>query len=273
LNAGIFAEHRFALLGQRLFVTPGIYVNWLSDHGWEAYPGIEAGYRAFGQYLFYATAGRSFRLPTYTDLYYSDPANQGNPSLAPESAWQFEWGVRRSGTSWRAEANVFYRNGRNLIDWIRADENALWQPVNFRSKNTLGGELSAALVFPELLGRDSFFLQRFDLSLTWMDVRPDTSVAASRYALSHLRKQLVAGFRHRIVGRLTNDVRLRWVERSGQAPYCLLDCRLAWTFRNGAGLYLEGTNLLNTEYREIGTVPMPGFWLRLGGTFHLGLGR
>ncbi len=273
LNAGIFAEQRFSFLGDRMYFTPGIYVNWLSDHGWEAYPGLEAGFWAFDQYLLYASAGRSFRLPTYTDLFYRDPSNLGNPALRPESAWQYEVGVRRSGKGWRAEANVFYRDGRDLIDWIRTSESGPWQPVNFRRSTILGGEISATIAFPELLQRDRFFLQRLDLSYTAMDFRPDTTVEVSRYALSHLRHQLVAGIRHRIVGGLTNDLRLRVIERFGQTPYVLLDCRLAWTFPNGANLYLEGSNLFNTEYREIGTVPMPGIWARLGGSYRLDFNR
>jgi hypothetical protein len=48
-----------------------------------------------------ASASRGFRLPTYTDLYYSDPANRGNPSLKPESGWDFEFGPQwnSGGTS------------------------------------------------------------------------------------------------------------------------------------------------------------------------------
>ena len=40
-----------------------------------------------------ASASRAFRVPTYTDLYYHDPANLGSPTLRPERAWTFEAGV------------------------------------------------------------------------------------------------------------------------------------------------------------------------------------
>ncbi|MGD0904143.1 MAG: TonB-dependent receptor, partial [Terracidiphilus sp.] len=39
------------------------------------------------------SAGHGFRLPTYTDLYYSDPATLGNPNLKPESSWSYEGGL------------------------------------------------------------------------------------------------------------------------------------------------------------------------------------
>ena len=39
-----------------------------------------------------ASVSRAFRLPTFTDLYYHDPANRGSPDLRPESAWSYEAG-------------------------------------------------------------------------------------------------------------------------------------------------------------------------------------
>ena len=40
-----------------------------------------------------SSGGYGFRIPTYTDLYYSDPTSIGNPNLKPESAWSGDGGV------------------------------------------------------------------------------------------------------------------------------------------------------------------------------------
>ncbi len=40
-----------------------------------------------------ASGGYGFRIPTYTDLYYSDPATLGNAKLKPESAWSADAGA------------------------------------------------------------------------------------------------------------------------------------------------------------------------------------
>ena len=37
---------------------------------------------------------RAFRIPTYTDLYYSDPANVGNPNLRPDRR-----GITKAGST------------------------------------------------------------------------------------------------------------------------------------------------------------------------------
>ena len=38
-------------------------------------------------------ASRAFRVPSYTDLYYHDPANAGSPGLRPERAWSYVAGL------------------------------------------------------------------------------------------------------------------------------------------------------------------------------------
>ena len=56
-----------------------------------------------------AAGGYGFRLPTYTDLYYSDPTSRGNARLKPESAWSGEGGVRLvRGPKHDSLADVFY---------------------------------------------------------------------------------------------------------------------------------------------------------------------
>lgn len=40
-----------------------------------------------------ASASRGFRVPSYTDLYYHDPANVGSPNLRPEREWTYEGGL------------------------------------------------------------------------------------------------------------------------------------------------------------------------------------
>src|ERR1039458_1793654 len=48
-----------------------------------------------------AGGGYGFRIPTYTDLYYSDPTTIGNPNLKPESAWSGD-----GGADWTPSAHL-----------------------------------------------------------------------------------------------------------------------------------------------------------------------
>ena len=56
-------------------------------------PHLAGSLRLTDQLKLRASGGYGFRLPTYTDLYYSDPATIGNANLKPESAWSGEAGA------------------------------------------------------------------------------------------------------------------------------------------------------------------------------------
>ena len=92
---------------------------------------------------FRASASRAFRVPTYTDLYYSDPANQGNPHLLPEHAWTYESGLDWTPSSRvRGAVTVFERRERNGIDYYRTSPDAVWQALNIDNLNFTGVESS-----------------------------------------------------------------------------------------------------------------------------------
>ena len=70
-----------------------------SYKGVQWFPGLDISYILIDKFKIYATLNRSLRLPTFTDLYYSNPsANEyGNPSLNPETAWTIESGLKYVG--------------------------------------------------------------------------------------------------------------------------------------------------------------------------------
>jgi outer membrane receptor protein involved in Fe transport len=85
----------------RLFFSLGAREEIFSGGRAEFAPTVAGGVWLRSGLRLRASASRGFRLPTYTDLYYSDPANRGNPSLKPESGWDFEFGPQwnSGGTS------------------------------------------------------------------------------------------------------------------------------------------------------------------------------
>ena len=56
-------------------------------------PSVSGGFWLASKAKLRATVNRAFRLPNYTDLYYHDPANIGNPNLRPEHAMNYEGGL------------------------------------------------------------------------------------------------------------------------------------------------------------------------------------
>ena len=68
-----------------------------------------------------ASGGYGFRIPTYTDLYYSDPATLGNSNLKPESAWSSDFGADWvPSTKLTLSATGFYSQQHNTIDYVKS---------------------------------------------------------------------------------------------------------------------------------------------------------
>src|SRR5690606_30986694 len=71
-NAGFTLEHKFQLW-ERFTFTPGFFLNWTNTSKWEIYPGADAGFKLTDNINLYASVNQSFRIPSFTELYYNDP--------------------------------------------------------------------------------------------------------------------------------------------------------------------------------------------------------
>ena len=84
-------------------------------------PEVAGSFRVASNLKLRATGGYGFRIPTYTDLYYSDPSTLGNPNLKPESAWTGDGGVDWSpSTKVTLSATGFYSQQHDTIDYVRS---------------------------------------------------------------------------------------------------------------------------------------------------------
>ena len=91
------------------------------------------------------SVSHAFRLPTFTDLYYHDPANLGSPDLRPEKAWSAEGGLDWSPSRRvRAEGTFFQRRERDGIDYVRGSPADIWRATNFERLRFDGVESSIA---------------------------------------------------------------------------------------------------------------------------------
>lgn len=87
--------------------------------------------------------GYGFRLPTYTDLYYSDPTTVGNPRLQPESAWSYEGGLDWFPTpALQVSVTGFTSPQHNSIDYTRTGPGDLWHATNLANFRYSGVESS-----------------------------------------------------------------------------------------------------------------------------------
>ena len=197
-----------------------------------------------------ASLSRAFRLPSFTDLYYSDPADLGNPNLKPESATNYEGGVDMYiSRKVHASMTVFQRRDSNDIDYVRANVNAIWQAENFDKLHFTGEESS--LEYVPITG------QTFGVAFTALHGFSDNaSVLTSKYTFNYPLESAVVQWRGAVMGRVIARTRIGAVNRLQRDPYALWDVSAGYE-AGRVRPYLQLTNITSTSYQEIPGVVMP----------------
>lgn len=264
-NTGIFGEYKFEPV-TRLLINVGMYTNYNSDYGWQAFPGLDIGYNFYGNWRAFANVGTGQRLPTYTDLYYKGPTNIGNDQLIPEKSKYAEAGIKFNNKKLALNASYFVRRIDNFIDWVKAIQTDPWQPQNFSQVNTKGLTLSADYTLKTAAINEPISTLRLGASYTNLDPSFKTTLATanfSRYALESLRNQLSGTVNAEFHNLIALTLTARYSERISYKSYTVMDARLAFK-QPHYSIYADGANLFDVKYIEAGAVPMPGSWVTLG---------
>ncbi|MEX2594223.1 MAG: TonB-dependent receptor [Anditalea sp.] len=269
---GIFAEHRLAFFEKWDF-RAGIYSNYYNVYGWKHFPGAELGFQLSERSRLYTNYGVSYRIPSFTDLYYEDPSNLSNPDLEPEQAQSFELGWKYQKEKIKWEVVYFNRYTQNLIDWSRPPSGESpnpnrWEPGNI-SQVTFQG-IEAGISYTLNKGTTQATIRELAFSYNFLDASLNQPEGVeSRYALNSLRHQLIGGIQAEFLEALELTVKGRYLERMAMDPYFLLDSRIDYNRMKTVGFFAEASNITNTEYVEAGFVQMPGRWFRAGFSVNL----
>jgi outer membrane cobalamin receptor len=242
------------LLGDRTFLYPGVRVDAYERFGTAVSPALSVATQLRTDLKLRAAGGSTFRVPTFTELYYRDPNHLASDALVPERAWSFEAGVDWTRAGTRLSATGFVRLDDSLIDWVRETPAVRWRTTNVRDARTRGIELAAR----RAVGRHA----ELGAQYAWLDTRAPGLVLLSKYVLDFARHSVAVTGSGDALG-LTAGTRLDWKRRADGRSYWLLDARVARAL-GPARLYVEGTNLLDAEYQEVRGVAMPGRALYAG---------
>ncbi len=248
-------------------VTLGANVQYNTDFGMSIYPGIEL-YQGFNLLEnktmgVFANAGFGNRMPTYTDLYYSDSRTVGNPLLRPESATNGEIGVRlHDKQNTCMQASAFIRNAVDFIDFVQEDLFSRFQAVNFQNVQVTGLEFSGAHSFKHAQNHD-VFPSSLRITYTYLDATLGLPSALSRYALEHLRHQLAVQLMVKTTKSIDHSFNVRYLERFNGPQYAIADYRVRVNLKQWS-LFGDISNIFDRQFVETGFVPMPGRWYRIG---------
>ena len=251
------------------------------------------------KFNFFASWGTGQRLPTFTDLYYSGPSNLGNPNLLPESARTIEMGLRKTGRKIHAQAGIFRRTQQQMIDRIKDSLTSPWQPVNLMGDNFLIEGFECRVMGSKNINYASPFEKLGLLSVRWTlgatqlrQLSFDALMKGySQYAVNFLPKQYMASLNLQTKYGVQLTTQYRYSQRSATgfdagSGYSMLDMRLVYGIKRKIhmapmtylpdetpapikwpyqySIWVNAQNLLNTQYKEIASVPLMPRWITFG---------
>lgn len=241
-----YLEHRF--VSNRWDVTPGFSVSHYSDQDTFFYPGIDIGFQINGDSRLFFNSGYTYRIPTYTDLYYNDPTTLGNESLLPEKALSTELGFRHRQNNWKLSISLFQREAKNYIDYVVLAGEERWQATNIDQILSQGGELDV------VLNSNS---HKFSVGYAYLKDDVDgVSSALSRYAINSRKHHLSTRWTLRWNSLITSSISYRYAEQDSGYHYNVVDANMA-VVKGRVKLSLSAHNILNADYTEQNLVPMP----------------
>ena len=262
--ANLFLEHRFKVLNEKLDITPGVAVTYFSDFKFHAYPGLDLGLQLSENFKAYGNLGITYRIPTYTDLYYNDRNTIGNSNLKPEEAFSQEIGLKYNLGKYTSSVAIFNRDARNLIDFIRPDVTSKYVATNIAKVNTQGVEFEGAYNF-----KVSSFDQRVSFGYSYLN---DNILAQnkelSRYSLNTLKHQFTTRFSSQFLKNVRQNIIYKHAERTVGTSYNVWDASIIVDF-DTVSFTVTANNIFDAEYIEAGYVPMPSRSLLFGMRFRL----
>jgi len=251
--------------GERLYVDAGIRTDWFSDFEWQTSPSVNIKY-LLSQYLSArALAASSYRVPTFTDLYYRDSANMGSANLDPEHSWTYEVGLDHNTRAAKSSVTFFHRDVYDAIDWIRFNPRSQWQAANIGSISTNGLEASSEFYMKEIF--ESSPVDKAFIRYTVLDSYRKHDYF-SKYALDYLKQQISSGIECDILG-FKNSWVLNFKKRVGDSGFIVVDTNISKDIVAKAAvsfnIFLDISNIFDVSYSEQSDISMPGRWIKWGG--------
>lgn len=274
-DLSLFLEHNILL--KHFTASLGVMANRNTGYNnrFRLYPGIDMSYRPSKPWKITLSWNMAFRMPTFTDLFYKSPTQEGNIGLKPEKTNSLRLGVLHRTKGVQAQVSAFYDFGTDMIDWVMYSAEDKYHSANFRLDNR-GFDVNADIMPREW--NPSYYINKVHVGYAYINQAryDDITIYKSNYAMEYLRHKVTASVDHRIFSALSASWAFRWQERRGSyiiyennkstgvahpySPYALFDLKLMWQ-KPRYEIALSLNNLTNRRYYDLGNVEQPGFWL------------
>jgi iron complex outermembrane receptor protein len=271
-HIGFQVQQNFKSKGFKTSV--GVRGNWCRDYGFNWNIGTNGVVFLPSKVELNYFVQSVYRLPTFTDLYYSSVNQTGNPNLQPEQAIVGEIGAEWKPRQWKIGITGFYRYGFKIIDWVRLSLDDNWFCENRTHIQATGADFSIS--FTPKKG----YVSQIGMQYNYLYVAKNSQGYLSLYATDYLRNQVKISIHHRIFWKLYAHWQFNFQDRAGTyldfssqtekryKPYMLCNAKINLQLKN-AQVFVEATNLFNTPYFDLGNIPQPRIWIKGGITVTL----
>ena len=227
-----------------------IYNNWEPEYS----PGLDISYKFFDNFISYLAFNTSYRIPTFTELYYSSPVNKANSNIVPERARNYELGLKYYLDLFKLNFTIFKREGRNLIDWVKKLDSDTWETKNIAQIDYYGLEFNFEY---EDKNFKFFGVEKVLLSYNYISSHKIYNELESKYLLDHLNHQFLFDIIHNFGSFFQTYFSFRYEERNKGDKYSIVDIKSSKRI-DFIDIFISIQNVFNKNYVEIGNIPMPG---------------
>lgn len=285
LNISYFLQGNYAYKG--FVATLGLlsfYNTMIEQEDFNIYPSLNLSYRFSTHLDIYACFTSASRLPSYTELYYSDAIHRANPDLKQEKSLSYEGGLKYRNRYFLTDLSIFYTQGKDLIDWMQTRESeGVWITRNINELNKYGFDFSTKIFlneFADILSNNSILT----ISYSFLQTDKAKNDYVSQYVFNYLKHKLSANLSLPFAKDFKVNLTGRYCVREGQYvsyqnsstgenkeydPFFTMDANLDYSLNSMVNVYISVTNIFDKEYYETGNIPQPGRWVIFGIKFQM----
>jgi len=253
-----YLENQFELTDRMKF-NLDVRVDDYSNFGTQASPGVGFIYSFNGNDKVRGALARSFRAPTFNDLYWNTPGMIGNPNVRPEKGLTEEIGVdKKINDRIFLSLNYYHSKYEELIQWgpVTSDPLSDWTVKNIGSAVIDGVELTNKINIIDNLEAviDYSFMTAKDAKThKFLIYQPKNKASLS------IRRTELNGLFFEIKGQYVDK---RFADSDNNAKvkqYYFFNVNISKKFRTGITYMFSINNVLNRKYEENRGYPVPGF--------------
>jgi iron complex outermembrane receptor protein len=217
---------------------------------------MNSRYKFSGKDSISLAVSRNIRLPSFTELYYSDSTTIGSAGLKEESSLNYQAGYDHRLEGGSCGTIFFLRKEENTIDWIENTSTPpKWQAENIPGADVAGVESYFKMdINPEM---------NLDSNYTYVNKQIDNRGYIYKYGQNYARHlaNMLFNFKFPFADSFFG---FTYKKKPGRDGWVIINTGASRQVNKNLKVYLKAENLFNSEYQEIEGIPQPGRWLELG---------